>query len=75
MGFKEFLAEVQLRYPSDCNARAIARGLSGSSCVVEPGGKHLKVKDRIGNTVVALPHDVKSNFTCKDIVKRLNLSC
>ena len=62
-----------LLFPGDCKAETLKNFVETCGLKVVPGGKHWKVLD--WKLLTTIPHRVKANGTCWNIIKKLNGHC
>ena len=67
-------AGAGLSYPGDCKNSVLERAAKKNGCTLEAGGNHSTVKKN-SSVVTQIPHSVKENNTCRDIIKKLNDNC
>lgn len=71
---REKRALKKLKYPGDCKSSKLQNFAKKCGLTVVPGGSHIKVCD--GNRqITVIPHSVKSNYTCNNIINILNGRC
>ncbi|WAR20142.1 hypothetical protein MAR_001980 [Mya arenaria] len=66
-----------LRFPGDCNSARLRNTATNCGLNVSPGGNHYDVRDpQDHNRVITqIPHTVKTNGTCRAIIRILNARC
>ncbi|KAH3874536.1 uncharacterized protein LOC127869241 [Dreissena polymorpha] len=66
----------KLKYPSDCQRQKLRTYAENCGLIIENGRNHLKVRDpETGAIITDIPHKVKGNGTCRDIINILNGRC
>ncbi len=63
-----------LTYPSDCKNKTLERAAKKNGCSIQEGKGH-KLVFKNDNKITEIPNSVKSNNTCRAIIKVLNEQC
>ncbi|HYO73984.1 MAG TPA: hypothetical protein VEU33_48740 [Archangium sp.] len=69
-----FAAGGPLSFPGDGKSSTLQRAASKNGCSTHSGSNHLTVK-KDGKVITQIPHTVKPNGTCREIIKVLNAQC
>jgi hypothetical protein len=67
-------ASFALGFPADCKAATLRSAASKNGCSVVNAAKHHKVM-KGGKVLTLIPNTVKSNGTCRSIIKTINSNC
>lgn len=65
---------LALTYPADCKNRTLERAAKKNACSIKEGKGH-KLVYKNGVKITEIPNSVKSNNTCRAIIKVLNDKC
>lgn len=71
---REKRALKKLKFPGDCNSAKLQNFARKCGLCILPGGSHIKVCDG-DKQLTVIPHSVKANGTCRNIINILNGRC
>lgn len=65
---------LALTYPADCKNKILETAAKKNGCFIREGKGH-KLVFKNGKKITEIPNSVKTNNTCRSIIKVLNSQC